>query len=235
MADKKKNDQSNSRTLLLVAGAVCLALVVFFVYTKPKMNARNEASAKVKELQTTLERTEKDFGRYADDPGLVSNIIENVRTLDSVLPFKNSPTPSEDYALDVMEPISRAAAQVGLAFPELKAASVTESETIPGLFFADLGLNVVAPPAKLNEFLSALDAMTCDSSGTQDPVGCHPTIKNLTMAAVRVENQENDVSNMVNSSNLNIDFRLQMWFTTDPSIKALIDPAFKLLVIEQDQ
>lgn len=230
MADKKSQEQNNSRTMVFLAASVVMALIVFFVYTKPRMSDRDQARSTVKELQLTLERTKSSLGDYKEGSALVLQIIDNVKKLDETLPFKNSPTPAEDYALDVMEPISRAAAQVGLSLPELKAASVSESDTLPGLFFAELGLNVVASPSKINEFVAALDAMTCDSSGSAAPVGCHPSIKNLTMSSVRSENTENDDSNLINSSNANIDFRLQMWFTTDPSISALIDPSFKLLI-----
>lgn len=234
MAEKKTSEQKNSRTAAFLAATVLLALVVFFLYTKPRMSDRDQARAKVSELQATLERTKESLGDYKEGSALVLQIMDNVKKLDETLPFKNSPTPSEDYALDVMEPISRAAGQVGLSLPEIKAASVSESDTIPGLFFAELGLNFVASPSKVNEFLATLDSMSCDSSGSTSPVGCHPTIKNLTVSAVRSENDENDTSNLINSANANIDLRLQMWFTTDPSISALIDPSFKLLIV-QDQ
>jgi hypothetical protein len=235
MTDKKKKEQSNSRTAMFLAGAVFMALVVFFVFTKPKMSSRDDAREKVRELQSALDRTQEQLGKYKPDSDVVRNIIDDVKKLDEALPFKNSPTPTEDYALDVMEPISRAANQVGLLFPDLKAASVTESETIPGLFYAELGLNVIAAPSKINEFLVALDALKCDAAGSPNPIGCHPTIKNLTISAVRGENEENDTSNLLSSTNANIDFRLQLWFTTDPSIAALIDPSFKLLIVESDK
>lgn len=235
MADKKKKDQSNSRTVMFLAGAVFIALVVFFVFTKPKMNSRDDARDKVRELQSALDRTQEQLGKYKPDSDVVRNIIDDVKKLDETLPFKNSPTPSEDYALDVMEPISRAANQVGLLFPDLKAAAVTESETIPGLFYAEIGLNVVASPSKINEFLVALDALNCDAAGSPNPIGCHPTIKSLTISAVRAEDDENDTSNLLSSTNANMDFRLQLWFTTDPSIAALIDPSFKLLIVASDR
>ena len=216
MADKKKKDQSNSRTVMFLAGAVFIALVVFFVFTKPKMNSRDDARDKVRELQSALDRTQEQLGKYKPDSDVVRNIIDDVKKLDETLPFKNSPTPSEDYALDVMEPISRAANQVGLLFPEI-------------------GLNVVASPSKINEFLVALDALNCDAAGSPNPIGCHPTIKSLTISAVRAEDDENDTSNLLSSTNANMDFRLQLWFTTDPSIAALIDPSFKLLIVASDR
>jgi hypothetical protein len=176
------------------------------LYTKPRMNARDDAREALVQQQNIL-KTEKDgASKFLDQGAERDKYVQAVKEADGFFPYIDGDTKILELSLQGV--VSQAADRAGVKLDSIPSPAIVESVPgVPqGVSAFEITISMEGSPGQFKNFVRAIS----------DSKKVYATMTSMTATAVI--KGEGELADLRSPQVQNIQGTIRMWFTTTPPL-----------------
>lgn len=200
---------ADKQTRLLVAAGLLVALIVFFVYTKPHLSSRDKATSDYKVQLDILEKEKANAAKFLTPGAERDQYIAAVKDADGFFPYLDPNAPDLQLALPGI--VQTAAASAGLKLDAIPTGTLLDAlpGSPAGVSAFEMTISIDATPKQVDDFIAALT----------ESKRVRATVPGITMQAKapQVEGQKADLRD---PAAVSFQITIRLWYTTLPPLSA---------------
>jgi hypothetical protein len=196
----------DKQTRVLVAVGLVLAVVVFMLYTKPRMNDRDAAREALVQQEKILDAEREGASKFLDQGAERDKYVKAVADADGFFPYIDGDPKILELSLQGV--ISQAANRAGVQLDAIPSPAIVESVPgVPqGVSAFEITISIEGSPGQFKNFVRAIS----------DSKKVYATMTSMTATAViKAEAEQADLRS---PQVQNIQGTIRMWFSTTPPL-----------------
>jgi type II secretory pathway component PulM len=196
----------DKQTRVLVAVGLVLAVVVFMLYTKPRMDDRDAAREALVQQQKILKSEKEGASKFLEQGAERDKYVKAVSDADSFFPFIEGETKILELSLQGV--VSQAANRAGVKLDAIPSPAIVENVPgVPqGVSAFEITISMEGSPGQFKNFVRAIS----------DSKKVYATMTSMTATAVI--KSEAEQADLRSPQVQNIQGTIRMWFTTTPPL-----------------
>lgn len=203
---KLSSSGPDKQTRILVAVGLILAVVVFMLYTKPRMDARDAAREALVQQQKILKSEKEGASKFLDQGAERDKYVQAVKDADGFFPYVEGETKILELSLQGV--VSQAANRAGVKLDAIPSPAIVENVPgVPkGVSAFEITISIEGSPGQFKNFVRAIS----------DSKKVFATM--TSMSASAVIKGEGEQADLRSPQVQNIQGTIRMWFTTTPPL-----------------